>query len=51
MDQAITIGPEDIKPIGYQGAAQHTYTRACDGFHEPGPCPEATPIVDAVVLV
>ena len=20
-------------------AAQHTYTRACDGFHAPGPCP------------
>ena len=19
---------------------QHTYTMACDGFHEPGPCPE-----------
>lgn len=28
-----------ITPIGYQGAAQHTYTRACDGFHPPGPCP------------
>ena len=28
-------------PIGYQGAAQHTYTRACDGFHEPGPCPRS----------
>ena len=26
-------------PTGYQGAAQHTYTAACDGFHEPGPCP------------
>jgi hypothetical protein len=26
-------------PIGYQGAAQHTYTPACAGFHEPGPCP------------
>ncbi len=25
--------------IGYQGAAQHTYTMACDGFHGPGPCP------------
>ena len=22
-------------------AAQHTYTRACDGFHPPGPCPQA----------
>jgi hypothetical protein len=21
---------------GYQGPAQHTYTDACDGFHEPG---------------
>jgi hypothetical protein len=29
---------------GYQGPAQHTYTAACDGFHEPGPCPKpATP--------
>ncbi len=28
-----------ITPIGWQGAAQHTYTMACDGFHEPGPCP------------
>ena len=26
-------------PIGWQGAAQHTYTRSCDGFHAPGPCP------------
>jgi hypothetical protein len=26
-------------PIGYQGAAQHTYTAVCAGFHEPGPCP------------
>ena len=25
--------------IAYQGAAQHTYTMACDGFHAPGPCP------------
>lgn len=23
-------------PTGYQGPAQHTYTTACDGFHEPG---------------
>ena len=23
----------------YQGVAQHTYTMACDGFHEPGQCP------------
>ena len=29
-----------ITPIGWQDAAQHTYTMACDGFHEPGPCPE-----------
>lgn len=26
-------------PAGYQGAAQHTYTPACAGFHDPGPCP------------
>jgi len=26
-------------PIGYQGAAQHTYTQACAGHHAPGPCP------------
>jgi hypothetical protein len=25
-------------PIGYQGAAQHTYTPNCDGFHESGQC-------------
>jgi hypothetical protein len=29
----------DWTPIGWQGAAQHTYTMACDGFHAPGPCP------------
>lgn len=23
------------------GAAQHTYTTACDGHHAPGPCPAA----------
>jgi hypothetical protein len=28
-----------IQPIGWQGAAQHTYTPACDGFHPPGRCP------------
>ena len=28
-----------ITPIGWQGAAQHTYTMACDGFHPSGPCP------------
>lgn len=27
-------------PAGYQGAAQHTFTFRCDGFHDPGPCPE-----------
>jgi hypothetical protein len=26
-------------PIGWQGAAQHTYTPACAGHHGPGPCP------------
>ena len=30
----------DFTPIGYQGAAQHTYTMACDGIHAPGPCPQ-----------
>jgi hypothetical protein len=30
---------------GYQGPAQHTYTPACDGFHEPGPCPPSQPAV------
>lgn len=29
-------------PIGYQGPAQHTYTPACDGFHEPGQCPRTS---------
>lgn len=29
-----------ITPAGWQGAAQHTYTMACDGLHAPGPCPE-----------
>jgi hypothetical protein len=31
--------PVDWTPIGWQGAAQHTYTTACDGHHAPGPCP------------
>ena len=31
--------------IGYQGAAQHTYTRSCDGLHGPGPCPQSQPPV------
>jgi hypothetical protein len=26
-------------PVGFQGAVQHTYTRACDGFHAAGACP------------
>ena len=25
----------------YQGPVQHTYTMACDGFHEPGQCPKS----------
>jgi hypothetical protein len=29
----------EVTHVGYQGAAQHTYTLACDGFHDPGPCP------------
>jgi hypothetical protein len=29
-------------PTGWQGAAQHTYTRGCDGQHEPGACPPKT---------
>jgi hypothetical protein len=33
--------PIQWTPIGYQGAAQHTYTMACDGFHEPGQCPKS----------
>jgi hypothetical protein len=37
-DQVIADGVT-MTPIGYQGAAQHTYTTACDGFHEPGQCP------------
>ncbi len=33
-------GPDlAFTPVGYQGAAQHTWTMACDGFHEPGQCP------------
>ena len=34
----IILRPEHIHPIGWQGAAQHTYTPGCDGFHPPGPC-------------
>jgi hypothetical protein len=36
----LTLSLAGFVPAGYQGAAQHTCTRACDGFHEPGPCPE-----------
>lgn len=38
-----------VTPIGYQGAAQHTYTPACAGFHEPGPCPPSQQPVTVVV--
>jgi hypothetical protein len=31
--------PIDWTFIGYPGAAQHTFTTACDGLHAPGPCP------------
>jgi hypothetical protein len=30
----------DWTPIGWQGAAQHTWTQVCDGIHPPGPCPQ-----------
>jgi hypothetical protein len=30
--------------------AQHTYTTACDGLHEPGPCPSWTPIQELTWL-
>jgi hypothetical protein len=40
MNTSQCADPEPVfTPIGYQGCAQHTYTVACDGFHEPGPCP------------
>ncbi len=45
MTMDIKINPQDITPIGWQGAAQHTYTTACDGLHEPGPCPPGQPPV------
>lgn len=37
----LVLGPAyaTFTPIGWQGAAQHTYTRPCDGAHPPGPCP------------
>jgi hypothetical protein len=34
-----------VTPVGYQGAAQHTYTLRCDGFHEPGQCKDEAPVV------
>ena len=35
----LTLNMAGWTPVGWQGAAQHTYTRACDGHHGPGPCP------------
>jgi hypothetical protein len=37
--QAVLQSAIKVQPIGWQGAAQHTYTAACDGNHAPGPCP------------
>ncbi len=34
------LGVSGITPAGWQGAAQHTWTMACDGFHAPGLCPQ-----------
>jgi len=34
------MSPVNFTPIGWQGAAQHTYTPACDGLHGPGACPD-----------
>ena len=31
-------------------AAQHTWTRGCDGLHAPGPCPDR-PAITEVQLV
>lgn len=28
-----------VTPVGYQGPARHTWTAACDGFHESQACP------------
>jgi hypothetical protein len=39
LDQAAADAKAAFTPIGWQGAAQHTYTTACDGNHPPGPCP------------
>jgi hypothetical protein len=38
-----------ITPMGYQGAAQHTWTAGCDGFHESGPCPSREPVQEITV--
>lgn len=40
LDQIEQEQKTDVKPIGWQGATQHTYTPACAGNHAPGPCPE-----------
>ncbi len=40
MDMTVDSKNVVFTPIGYQGAAQHTYTLSCDGFHEPGKCNE-----------
>jgi hypothetical protein len=29
----------NFTPPGYQGPARHTWTSACDGFHESQQCP------------
>jgi hypothetical protein len=34
------VSSTTITPIGWQGAAQHTWTPGCAGHHAPGPCPE-----------
>lgn len=35
----LNLATMSVTPVGYQGAARHTYTPACAGFHEAGPCP------------
>jgi hypothetical protein len=30
---AAAVQPVRVTPVGYQGAAAHTFTTACDGFH------------------
>jgi hypothetical protein len=42
------VSSTTITPAGWQGAAQHTWIRSCDGLHAPGPCPE--PQVSHTVL-